>query len=161
MVFCHLTYLLTCTFYFTKALFTLTATTAMTTAMEEWVTLVSMGVFTWRPAAKATSTHRVQYNPFFPLPLPHSVWTSLKSIYCNAADTNWHFSMTNYNCKGGNLIFFNFMFIVHDSLPLKKGRDSVETYFSMCAHYILFNSQPEMNGGCFLVAQQLKALRLL
>ena len=44
---------------------------------EEWVTLVSMGVFTWRPAAKATSTHRVQYNPFFPLPLPQSVWTSL------------------------------------------------------------------------------------
>ena len=54
-----------------KALFTLTATT--TTAMEEWVTLVSVGVFTWRPAAKGTSTYRFQYNPFFPLPLSQSV----------------------------------------------------------------------------------------
>ena len=46
-------------------LFTLTAATTTATAMEEWVTLNPMEVFTWRPAAKATSIHRVQYNSFF------------------------------------------------------------------------------------------------
>ena len=60
---------------FLKGLFTLTAATTTATATEEWVTLDPMEVFTWRPAAKATSTHRVQYNLFFPLPLPQSVWT--------------------------------------------------------------------------------------
>ena len=45
-------------FFTSTALFTLTVTTATTMAMEEWVTLVSVGVFTWRPAAKGTSTYR-------------------------------------------------------------------------------------------------------
>ena len=44
---------------------------------QECVTLDCMEVFTWRPAAMAIATHRVQHNPFFPLPLPQSVWKSL------------------------------------------------------------------------------------
>ena len=44
-----------------KARFILTATTAT----EERVTLDLMEVFTWRPAAVATATHRVQCNPLF------------------------------------------------------------------------------------------------
>ena len=56
------------------------AATATATSTKEWATLDPMEVFTWRPAAKATSTHSVQYNPFFPLPLPQSVWTGLTSV---------------------------------------------------------------------------------
>ena len=54
-----------------KGLFTLTAEMATAMAMEEWVTLDHMEVFTWRSAAMgmAMATHRVQYNPLFPLVL--------------------------------------------------------------------------------------------
>ena len=56
-----------------NGMFTLTAAMAMATATEEWVAWDPMEVFTWRPVAVAMATHRVQYNPFFPLPLPQSV----------------------------------------------------------------------------------------
>ena len=40
---------------------------------QEWATLDLMEVFAQSPAAKSTATHRVQFNPFFPLPLWQSV----------------------------------------------------------------------------------------
>ena len=67
--------------YLLKGLLTMTATMTTAPAMEEWITLDLMEVFTWRPVANATSTHRVKYNPFFPLPLLQSVWTSLKGLF--------------------------------------------------------------------------------
>ena len=66
-----------------KGLLTLTAAKATETHIffhQEWVTLDLMEVFTWRPMTKAMATHSAQYNPFFLLSLPQSVWTSLKHL---------------------------------------------------------------------------------